>query len=150
MESLIRWVVEEQDQGTAGSSLVLRSFVNLFLTIVFRKMALPMYSVHNLDEELLSYIREHCGERLTLSSLATQCGYCNVHFSRMFKRYTGATFSKYLTRCRLEKAAHLLETSSQPVEQIINDCGFTDRTRFFQLFTEYTGSTPLQYRKKLK
>jgi len=150
VEQLILWAVEEEEQETTGSSLVLHSFMNLFLTMVFRKMALPMYDTRSLDEDLLSYIREHCGDRLTLSALAAQCGYCSVHFSRLFKRYTGITFSAYLTHCRLEKAAQMLEDSDQPVEQIITACGFTDRTRFFQLFSEHTGSTPLQYRKKLK
>lgn len=150
IEDLMLWAAEEMKGQNEGKSLMLSSFMNLFLTVVFRKMALPMNGTRKLDESLLSYIRDHCGDRLTLSALSKQCGYCNEYFSRLFKRYTGVTFSAYLTRCRLERSMDMLTDSDKSVDEIIESCGFTDRTRFFQLFTDHTGTTPMKYRKKSK
>ena len=150
IENLILWAAKENTHQTAGSSLILSSFMNLFLTVVFRKMALPLSETRNLDEGLLVYIREHCGDRLTLSDLSARCGYCNEYFSRLFKRYTGVTFSAYLAGCRMEKATSMLTSSDLPVEDIITACGFTDRTRFFRVFAEHTGTTPSKFRKKSK
>ena len=150
IENLIFWATEEMKKQDEVSSLMLSSFMNLFLTVVFRKMALPMNNIRKLDEALLSYVREHCGDRLTLSSIAKQCGYCSEYFSRLFKRYTGITFSAYLTRCRLERSMSLLKDTDKSVDGIIESSGFTDRTRYFQLFAEFTGTTPLKFRKKSK
>lgn len=150
IENLIFLAAEEMKNQDEGRDLMLSSFMNLFLTVVFRKMALPMNTVRKLDETLLSYIREHCADRLIMSSIAKQCGYCSEYFSRLFKRYTGITFSDYLTHCRLEKSMSMLLDSDLPVEDIVAACGFTDRSRFFRLFVEHTGTTPLKYRKKSK
>lgn len=150
VEQLIRWATEEEERNEAGSALILRSFINLFLTLVFRKMALPLYTPLAVDGTLLDYIRDRCGDRLTLTALAEQCGYCSAYFSRRFRQYAGVTFSAYLTRCRLEKAMQLLADSSHSVETVMTECGFTDRTKFFKLFAAHTGHTPLKFRKKSK
>jgi len=40
-----------------------------------------------------------------------------------------------------------LKESDFTVEEIIYKCGFTNRTRFFKVFTEKVGTTPKNYRK---
>ena len=148
-ESLLEWFACEQKQHRSGNTLVRRSILNMLLVMIFRKMALPMHrEVRKLDGDLLQYICKHCGQRITVDSLAQQCGYNPSYFSRIFKEYTGKTFREYLNWCRIEKACRLLQDTAMPVDDVIAECGYSDRTKFFRSFADIVGTTPLKYRKK--
>ena len=150
VESLITGMETEQKTMQAGSALMMRSFLNLLLTMVFRKMALPMSRPFAINEELLAHIRANCGEALRLEQLAANSFYTPSHFSRLFKSYTGMTLTQYVNECRLEKAMHLLTESDLSIEKVIENCGFANRTKFFRLFSQRTGTSPLKYRKNQK
>jgi transcriptional regulator GlxA family with amidase domain len=56
----------------------------------------------------------------------------------------------YLVECRIKKAKELLASTDRSVEEIIEVCGFSNRTAFFKKFADSTGLSPLQYRKNQK
>lgn len=148
LEMLLNRLHREQRESCGGSSLMLRSGLNMLLILVFRAMALPMCTAQaGVNDSLLAHIREHCADRLSLEALAEARGYEPSYFSRLFKQYTGRTFTAYLTACRMERAQDLLENTQRSVDTVISECGFSDRTKFFRLFAAHTGMTPLQYRK---
>lgn len=146
-ERLIEWTEEEQRTRGSGSGLAIRAALDLLLITLFRKMALPMNEPLAVNDALLSYIRENCGERISLERLAARCYYTPAHFSRLFKEYTGMTPTEYISECRIEKAKRLLSETALPVSEIITLCGFSSGTKFFRRFSERTGTTPLKYRK---
>ena len=49
-----------------------------------------------------------------------------------------------------EKACALLENTDKMVDDIIQETGFPDRTKFFRRFCDKTGMTPGKYRKMSK
>lgn len=148
LELLLQWLLQEQQENRSGSALMLRSGLNMLLIQMFRKMALPMHRTDaGINDALLAYLRECCAQRLTLEKTAESCGYEPSYFSRLFKRYTGKTFTGYLTDCRMDKACRLLENTQKSVDTVISECGFSDRTKFFRMFAARTGMTPLAYRK---
>ena len=147
IENLILLAREEQESDKAGKELMLHSLFNSILTLVFRKMALPMRKESGIGAELLGYIRANCHEPLTMEQIATDNHYNPSYFSRLFKKYTGYTFTRYLTSCRIDLACQLLLDTEHTVGDIASEVGFSDRTKFFKLFTEQVGTTPLKYRK---
>ena len=147
LESLMDCVDDAMNHKVPGSELIVRSCINIILTMVFRKMDLPMKDPNTLNNELLEYIRSNCTSPLSLESIATKAGYNPSYFSRLFKQYTGSTFSDYLVSCRIQVAAKLLEDTQMRVEDIISEVGYSNRTKFFKDFTEKQGMSPLQYRK---
>jgi len=147
-EMLLRWLLQEQKAGDGGNELMLRSGLNMLLIQVFRKMALPMErSESGIDRSLLRYLQENCQHRISLEEIAEGCGYDPSYFSRLFKKSTGKTFTGYIAYCRMKKACALLENTQLPVDAVIVESGFTDRTKFFRQFTQTMGMTPLKYRK---
>lgn len=147
-EMLLQWLLQEQKEGGSGNELMLRSGLNMLLIQVFRKMALPMYCANGgIDSNLLEYLRVNCQQRISMEEVAQSCGYDPSYFSRLFKHTTGKTFTAYIASCRMQKACDLLENTQLPVDTVIAECGFSDRTKFFRQFNEKTGVTPLQYRK---
>ena len=56
----------------------------------------------------------------------------------------------YIDELRLNKAMHLMEMTSAPIESIIRESGFTTYTHFFRLFRRKTGLSPTEWRKKIR
>jgi len=147
IESLLLLVHAEQDSDRPGKELMLHSLFNTLLTLVFRKMALPMKTELAIGAELLRYIRENCAAPLTLEEIAAENHYNPAYFSRLFKKQTGYNFTEYVSACRVELACKLLQETELKIGDIAAEVGFSDRTKFFRVFAEHTGTTPLKFRK---
>jgi AraC-like DNA-binding protein len=48
----------------------------------------------------------------------------------------------------MDRAKMLLETSSVPIEQIVNQIGYSDPSAFARQFKRYTRFTPRGYRER--
>ncbi|MBO5019897.1 MAG: helix-turn-helix domain-containing protein [Clostridia bacterium] len=149
-EMLISIIDTEQNSGNSGRSLMLRSALNLLLTFVFRKMALPMKRELAVNSDLLLYIKNNCSEPLRLDEIAYMVGYNPAYFSRIFKEFSGKKFTEYLKIARIEKAKFLLVDTGENISDIALQVGFSDKTKFFKAFKELVGSSPLEYRKSKK
>ena len=99
-------------------------------------------------KRLLEYMEEHYGERITVEDGAQLCFYSNSHFMKYFKQYMGVPFTQYLNEFRLEKAAGMLLTTTEPVTAVAQRCGFDNISYFNRLFRRKYGKTPGEYRKK--
>lgn len=96
---------------------------------------------------VLQFIETHYMERISQSMVAEKFYFSPVYFSRIFKKYTGITFTEYLTERRLEKARMDLLYSQKSVLGIAMEHGFSDDRRLILAFKKKYGTTPLQYRK---
>lgn len=86
-------------------------------------------------------------------SLNMVCAYLCVstsYFSTIFKSATGETFVEALTRVRMEKARHLLETSNMKGYEVALAVGYNDPHYFSSIFKKHMGMTPTEYAKKLR
>lgn len=150
IETLFALIERENEETDKGAELIFRSALNVILTLIFRKMSLPMHREFGINEALLSYIKDNCSSHITLEYLAQKSFYTPSYFSRAFKERTGVTFTEYLAECRIAKAKKLLSDTDMPVEYVISEAGFSNRTKFFTAFYQRTGTTPLKYRKSKK
>lgn len=150
IETLIDFILNEQYNSTAGSELVLHSVYNTILTIVFRKMSLQLSDDFSVSKTLLKYIEENCTSQISLTEIAAANNYNSTYFSRLFKKQTGFTFSEYIINCRLNLACKLLSDTDISVTEIALKVGFSDKTKFYKLFSSKMGTTPLKYRKSKK
>jgi AraC-like DNA-binding protein len=69
------------------------------------------------------------------------------HFHRLFRETFHETPHQYLTRIRLERAAHLLSRSELPVTEICLECGFTSLGSFSSLFRRHFGNGPRAFQQ---
>ena len=146
-ETLLDWTWDEQKDTRPASALVQRSALSMILSIVFRKMTEDCEMRPSVNDNLLSYIRRNCTEKLRIKDIASACGYSTEHFSRLFKGYTGSSPTAFIFQCRLEHAKNLILTTDKKIDDIITECGFSDRTAFFGKFSKRNGISPLKLRK---
>ena len=89
----------------------------------------------------------HYGEELTVRYVASQCGYSDSNFCRIFRQITGDTFHATLNKRRCEMACTLLESTTASVESIAEQVGFADSKSFCRVFGKVMGCPPGAYRK---
>ncbi len=98
----------------------------------------------------IEYIHSHFRENPSLSEVAKIAGYNPSHFSVVFRKETGETYSKYLNSLKLDYAKELLGYTDLKFEEISLECGFTSYANFLRVFKEKNGASPSEFKEKLK
>ena len=71
-----------------------------------------------------------------------------AHFSRSFKLTFGDPPHAYVVKRRLEKACHLMLTSSASLSEIALSSGFSDQAHLCRLFKQAFGQSPAGWRRE--
>ena len=71
-------------------------------------------------------------------------------FKRRFNAATGETPISYVQRLRVERAKRLLESTTQPIEEISWAVGYEDPASFRRLFKRLTALTAGEYRRRFR
>ena len=99
---------------------------------------------------VLQYIAEHYREKIKVADLADLSGFSESYFMSFFKQYVGMSCIQYINHYRIQKAAHALEETSQPVMEIAMDHGFDNISYFNLQFRKEFGMTPREFRSRQK
>lgn len=102
----------------------------------------------NLIEQITAYMAEHYQEDISLKHLADTFSINYSYLSTLFKQETGQSVVNYLTGIRLERASHLLLTTTADIATIAEMTGYSDLNYFYRLFKKHFGLTPLSYRNQ--
>ncbi|RCW42238.1 response regulator transcription factor [Paenibacillus prosopidis] len=94
----------------------------------------------------MHFSHQHYMEGITMNDVAEHLYLNPSYFSKVFHGEVGETYSKYLTRLRMNKAKHLLKTSTLKVYEIAEKVGYADFRHFSKTFKELEGMTPGKYR----
>ncbi len=97
--------------------------------------------------QLLCWIRERVGERLTVGRLAAECGMSERNFARVFTAATGTTPARAVERLRIEVARERVETGPAPMERIADSVGFGNPERMRRAFLRAFGQPPQGLRR---
>lgn len=92
------------------------------------------------------YISLHLEEEISLSDLAKQTSYADYYISKKFKKETGKTPADYIRQKRLERAAFLLRTTQEDIQDISDRLLFGTHSYFSDSFKKQFGVSPSEYR----
>lgn len=96
--------------------------------------------------DMLNYVDEHLSDELSLQRLSAQFHLNYTYCSELFRAITGATFTKYLSSHRMERARTLIITTSMSISEIARQTGYSNYNHFSATFKTYFGQTPGAYR----
>ena len=101
-------------------------------------------------DAMMAFIHSHYQKQISLTDAAAHACTNFTNACRMFKKFGGTTYSRYLTGYRMGKACELLASTDLTIEKIGIDCGYSDYFYFSKAFKKHTSLTPYQYRKTLE
>lgn len=97
--------------------------------------------------KLKNYIDEHLHEDLSLNILSEVASLAPAYISTLFGEVMRETFTEYVTRTRLDRAASLLQAEARmSVAEIASLVGYRNPQYFHNKFKARYGITPVQYR----
>ena len=156
IEPLFLEIFDEVEAKDDDWEIVVSSYLSILLVNLSRYMKGAIRNpstVTERDRELNYNVlrilnEEFSSETMTLESVAERVFISPAQLSRIFKRFTGDSFSDYLKKLRMAHACHLLKDTDLTVGQILEACGLRDLHSFYRSFNIYAGMTPNQYRMK--
>src|SRR5437762_7788504 len=90
--------------------------------------------------DAINFILNNLNEELSLKKLAKVANYSPFHFQKIFKQTTGESPKHFITRMRLETAAHLLVMHHyKSISEVSIDTGFSSPSTFSRAFKNYFG-----------
>ena len=92
------------------------------------------------------YLQQHLGRRLAMAGVCRALAVSERTLARKFKASLGMSPLSYLQSQRIGRARQLLESSTLPLERIVEQCGYEDVSSFRKLFARQVGMTPREYR----
>jgi len=97
-------------------------------------------------QKMLSYIREHYAEAVTLEDIAGAANISRSEAGRCFNTYMGCSPVDALIGHRLQIAHRLIKDTTLTLQEISYSCGFNSVHYFSRRFRQTYGYTPGQYR----
>jgi AraC-like DNA-binding protein len=94
-----------------------------------------------------AFIEENLHGNIETRDLSAVAQRSPAHFSRSFKRALGEPPHAYVIRRRLERACHLMVTTSEPLSEIALSVGFSDQSHLCRLFRRAFGQSPSIWRR---
>lgn len=104
----------------------------------------------DLFVRIIHYIAEHCGEDISLASVANAFGYEPHYLCRYMKSASDVHFRQLVNSYRLDRAKVLLEGTDMPITEIALDAGFGCLRTFNRVFQSAEGITPREYRNSFR
>ncbi|GKU76601.1 response regulator [Paenibacillus sp. L3-i20] len=99
-----------------------------------------------LIAEVNQFVEQHLSSDVSLTAISEHVFMHPVYISKIYKLETGENLSDYVYRIRIEKAAHMLLSSSDKVYEIAAQIGYQRAHSFINVFKKHTGLTPQEYR----
>lgn len=95
----------------------------------------------------IEYINQHVDEPLSITELSTKFNISERHFRYMFHQITGKSPKTYQGELRLNKIAHLLNTTDLTIQEISDSMGYYSQYQLSRDFKKMFGMSPSDYRK---
>src|ERR1700722_2890050 len=94
------------------------------------------------------FIEENLHRNIDTRNLSAVVQRSPAHFMRSFKKAFGETPHSYVIKRRLERACHLMVTSSERLSEIALSVGLTDQAHLCRLFRRAFGQSPANWRRQ--
>ncbi len=98
--------------------------------------------------EAQDYIEKHFHEKFSIEELAARFGLGRRTLERRFKKATANKVFEYIQRVKVEHAKKQLEGGRKTVQEVMYEVGYNDAKAFRDVFRNYSGITPAEYKEK--
>lgn len=105
--------------------------------------------IEKLGKEIIEYIDENFrNPEISLANITEKFGVSNKYITQCCKQKLGVTYLQYIQEKRIAYSKQLLDERKLPLEQIAEQCGYTNLLTFRRNFKSITGMNPSDYRNE--
>ncbi|GGG73877.1 AraC family transcriptional regulator [Paenibacillus radicis (ex Gao et al. 2016)] len=101
-------------------------------------------------EHTLQHMHDHYSDMIDIEELARSSGFSTGRFYQSFRRHTGLSPLKYMTKIRLDASLRLLAGGRTTITDTAHAVGYPDEYYFSRLFKKQMGMSPSDYALKTK
>lgn len=125
----------------------LRSFEQFYG--ILGRLAVENEAQHGLLAPAMAYLEDHIHDpNLSNAALASQLGYSEVYFRKLFTQVYGCSPHSYILELRIRQAKQLLSDGILSVGAIAEQCGFSSVYHFSRSFKRMVGLSPTEYSRQ--
>lgn len=95
-----------------------------------------------------TWLQAHRSDPSPVEVMIARSGLSARNFARRFQKATGHAPLAYVQNLRIEHAKRMLETGSDPIDEISAAVGYEDASFFRRIFKRKVGLRPVDYRRK--
>lgn len=142
---------ENKDFLTAG---IISGRILEILQAVFSALGIVLPQTQDMlaDSRVLvakEFIHRKKDSIINCEDVAKECCLSSKQLNRIFKSYTGASVSEYITSSKIKYAKQLLLNDNKSIKEIGFMLGFENESSFVSFFKRHTSLTPGVFRKEL-
>ncbi len=135
----------ERAQGSDMPNVIKTGIFYGIVTKLFRVQ--PTSPSEELARNMAADMSEHLSEKLTLEQFCVKYNYTKNTLIKIFSDFYGVTPMKYLSQLRINKAKALMEASDTSMENIAEECGFSDYSHMYKTFVKAEKASPAAYKR---
>ena len=151
LTELVLRLIHEQDSRMMGYDVTARSYILILLTYLIRHL---FTSLAEMDQTLFNYrkiekailfIRKYYMKDINMAMAANEVNLTYNHFSVVFHKITGHTFSEYLNHIRVQEFERILINQHKSISAAALEAGFSNVTHFNRVYRQFRKVSPKQY-----
>ncbi len=147
----------EYDSNQDGDDALINSILKCSKEEIWNNIYTLLDILKNQNEtnkinvnNIIEYIQENYNKDIYQEQVADIFHTSPSYISRLIKKETSVTFSKYINILRINKSKELLKNDKLTIKDVYEAVGFNNRTTFIRTFKSIVGSTPSEYKNNLK
>ena len=102
----------------------------------------------NFINEVTQYITENINGKMTMKELTQKFGVSDTYLQKNFRFVYGMPVMSFIRAQKMQKAAQVLIHTERSVEDIANEYGYNNESKFSAVFKKIMGDSPSVYRRE--
>lgn len=99
-------------------------------------------------KRIASYIADNMNDKLSLKELTAKFGVSDTYLQKSFRAVYGMPVASFIRAQKMQKAAHVLIHTDRSIEEIAEEFGYMNESKFSAVFKKIMGDTPSVYRSE--
>jgi len=136
----------------SGSYLETLEAYSMYYKVLQKILPQMVQSEFAIDKTLqtaIEYITTNWNKPFGVGDVAKECCVSESKLYHMFQKELGQTPVTFLNSIRINIAIEYLESEKYSIATVSEMAGFHSENHFRKVFSDFTGTTPLKYRKQI-
>ena len=133
------------EKAILDTTRTFKSFGSLQQSDIMVKILNGISRNYDYVEYVKSYINDNYMKYIRLSDLAMVANISGSYLSTIFKESVGCSFTEYLVKFRINKAADIMKEERLPLAEVARMVGYNDYAQFSKMFKKYKGVAPKEF-----